>query len=80
VEDTNDDCAKWLKSNPAATRARHRALNNDTKEVDIHDDLMPVSSEFMLDIIRFRANEANDERPHNMKHARAFLVCLHGGA
>ena len=80
VEDTNDDCAKWLKFNPAAMRVRHRALNDETKEVDVHDDLTPVSSEFMLDIVRFRANEANDNRPCGMKHTRGFLACLHGGS
>jgi hypothetical protein len=80
VEDANGDCAKWLKSNPAAVRARHRALNDDTKEVDVHGGLVPLSVEFMPGIVRFRANEANDNRPRAMIHARAFLACLHGGA
>jgi hypothetical protein len=32
VEDTNEDCSKWLKDNPPSMRMRHRTANDLTRE------------------------------------------------
>ncbi len=61
-------------------RMRHRTLNDDTREVDIHDDLLPISHDFILDIVQYRADQANDKRPYTANHVNGFLVCLYGGA
>ena len=61
-------------------RMRHRTLNDDTREVDIHDDLMPISHDFLLGIVQYRADQANDKRPYTRNHINGFLVCVYGGA
>ena len=80
VECTPEDTAKWRKKEPAGMRMRHRTLNDDTREVDIHDDLLPISHDFILDIVQYRADQANDKRPYTANHVNGFLVCLYGGA
>jgi hypothetical protein len=80
VESTPEDTATWRRKDPAGMRVRHRTPNDDTREVDMHDDLLPVSHEFILDIVQCRADEANDKRPYTANHINGFLVCVHGGA
>jgi hypothetical protein len=59
---------------------RHRTLNDSTREVDIHDDLLPTSHDFTLDVAQHRADQANDKRRYTAHHARSFLACVCGGA
>jgi len=59
---------------------RNITVDANTTELDIHDALLPVSMEFLHDVVSFRAEEANDNRTHTIAHLRAFLVCLYGGA
>ena len=80
VESTPEDTATWRRKDPVGMRVRHRTLNDDTREVDIHDDLLPVSHEFILDIVQCRADEVNDKRPYTANHINGFLVCACGGA
>jgi hypothetical protein len=79
VESTPEETAKWRKKEPAGMRMRHRALNNDTREVDTHDDLLPTSNEFILDVVQHRADQANDKRPYTRNHVNDFLVCVCAG-
>jgi hypothetical protein len=60
VESTPEDTAKWRKKEPAGMRTRHRTLTDDTREVDMHDDLLPTSHDFILDVVQCRADQAND--------------------
>ena len=61
-------------------RMRHRTLNDSTREVDIHDDLLPTSHDFILDIVQCRADQTSDKRRYTAHHVRGFLVCVCGGA
>ena len=59
---------------------RSFSVTDSTTEGDIHDELLPVSIPFMLEVVQFRAIEANDKRKYTEDHIRGFLVCLYGGA
>jgi hypothetical protein len=80
VKSAPGDAAKWRKKEPGGTRARHRALNDDAREVDVRDDLLPTSHEFILDVAQCRADQANDKRPHTRNHVNGFLARVHRGA
>ena len=80
VEKTPGDCANWKKKDAPGMRMRHRTLNDSTREVDIHDDLLPISHDFILDIVQCRADQTSDKRRYTAHHVRGFLVCVYGGA
>ena len=80
VEKTPGDCTNWKNKDAPGTRVRHRTLNDSTREVDIHDDLLPMSHDFILDIVQCRADQTSDKRRYTAHHVRGFLVCVHGGA
>ena len=53
-----------------------------TTEVDTFNELFPVDREWMLEVVRGRAAEANDKHRNNWnaEHVDGFLTCVFGAA
>ena len=56
-------------------------IHDAMAEVEVFDELFPVDRAWILNVVRGRANEANDKYRNNWhaNHIDGFLICIFGG-
>jgi hypothetical protein len=76
-EDLTTDCRNEPE---VGTTFANLRFDENTKEVDVFLQLLPLPKEKLLEIVREGATAVGDKRPWNIEHIEAALCIIFGGA